>query len=81
MKTITVKDIVIEEMIIRPGDAHPVSVSYKLFDENNELITTRRQNLSAGDVTSEIVSLTTKLLGSIEDGEDILKEGGGDGIK
>lgn len=71
MKTIKIKDSEIEEVIIRPNENIPVSVSYKLLDDTGKLITVKRINIPQNEITQEISNMVTKLLTNISDQEGL----------
>ena len=50
MKTLNIKTAQIEEIIIRPLENIPLSISYKLFSDTGELITVRRISINKADL-------------------------------
>jgi hypothetical protein len=71
MKTINIDQAQIEEIIIRPNESIPVTVSYKLFDDNGDLVTVKKVTIPQNEITKAISDMTTKLLDNIESTEDI----------
>jgi len=70
MKTINIKNAIVEEVIIRPNDNTPVSISYKLLEPDGTLITVRRLVVSKdelpADTLNALTTLSTKLLKKVE---------------
>lgn len=70
-KEIIIEQAEIEEIIIRPNENIPVSVSYKLLDDEGNMITVKRVNIPQNEITKAISDMTIKLLDSIETEEQI----------
>lgn len=69
-KIITVSEAQIEEIILRPID-NIVTVSYRLLDENGDMINTKRVNIPPGEATKEVTDIVSKLLANVSNKEDL----------
>lgn len=71
MKTVKIKNAVVEEIIFRPNDETPISVLYKLYDDAGELLTTKRVQVPKTAATSQLANFSTKILEHITSEEDL----------
>lgn len=71
MKQINLKNAQIEEIIIRPHENIPVSVSYKLLDDAGNVVTVKRANIPANEITKTMGDMADKLLACINEDEGL----------
>lgn len=71
MKIINIKNIQIEEIIIRPNENIPISVSYRLLDENNNLVMIKKNSVNKDKLTKEFSEITGKILKEISMTEEL----------
>jgi hypothetical protein len=70
-KQITIEEAQIEEIIIRPNDSTPVTVSYKLLDDDGKMVTVKRITIPKNEITNSMAEMATKLLTSISTEEGL----------
>ena len=71
MKTIKIQSAIISEIIIRPNENIPVSVSYRLLDDQGGLVTVKTVNIPKNEVTQAMSDMATKLLAFVETAEEL----------
>lgn len=70
-KQITISEAEIEEIIIRPNDSTPVTVSYRLLDTGGKMITIKRTTIPKNEITASMATMATKLLTTISTDEGL----------
>jgi hypothetical protein len=75
MKTITIQNAVIQQIIISPNDALPLAISYTLLDNSGNVVTTKILNIASADLPAlgktGLTNLTQKILEFIINREGI----------
>lgn len=71
MKTIQISNAEISEIIIRPNDSTPVTVSYKLLDDDGKMVTVKRITIPQNEVTDSMASMASKLLTAVSTEEGL----------
>ena len=75
MKTINIKDIEIQEVIITPKSDKPISVYYSLKDDNDELVTFKRvyfdKDKVPGQIFTNLLELVSKIFQKLKTDESL----------
>ena len=74
MKTLSIENLIVDEIIIRPNEEVPVSMIYRLVDDKGENLIARRAVISKSDLPGNSLSSLTNLVNKIVDALKI-KEG------
>ena len=74
MKTIRIKNITLEEIIVRPNDDVAVSVVYRLVDDSDVMVAVRRAVMEKKDLTPQTVNFLDSFANKIKDALEIKEQ-------